>query len=139
MMRQKPQAKAQAQSQAQVIERRNRLLIVVSSSILVVAMAYVLLASSLARAETMDAKNVLRDAWLQFERSASQDPLTQQRIATCIGEKAIASGTFGEYSSYDPRDWQSINTKGLDLGALSKSVSQAIRTCQNQSGAGTYR
>ena len=123
-----------------VQQRKSNLGFLATSVLLLAGVFYLVLAGGMARAaDTLDAQRILRDAWVQFERSASQDPITQQKIATCIGEKAIASGAFGNHSTYDPREWKSINTNGLDLRALSSSVNEAIRTCQNQSGARRYQ
>ena len=124
---------------AQAKAKQNNQFFVAASILVLAAVGYFALASAQARAEQMDAKRILQDAWMQFEQSASQDPLTQQRIATCIGEQAIANGTFSEYSTFDARDWSSVDTQGVDLGSLAQSLNRTIQQCRNQAGARTYR
>ena len=48
------------------------------------------------------------------------------------GEQIITleSGVLGEYSQFDPNQWQSINVSGLDLRALTSTVNQTMEKCQ---------
>jgi hypothetical protein len=86
-----------------------------------------------AAGEQLNVQTVLKDALLSFEQSASQDPITQQRILTCLGQEAMNSGVLGEYSEFNPNDWQSISVSGLDLQALVGTVNQTMDKCQRQS------
>ena len=78
----------------------------------------------------LDVQTVLKDALVRFEQSASKDPMTQQRILTCLGQETLESGVLGEYSQFDPNQWQSINVSGLDLRALTSTVNQTMEKCQ---------
>lgn len=124
---------------AAVQQRQTNIAYLAASTVLILGVFYMLLAAQTARADqSLDAQRILSDAWKQFERSASQDPITQQKIATCIGQKALSSDAISGHSTYDPNDWKSIKVEGLDLKAFTASVNQAIQSCQNQSGARRY-
>lgn len=77
-------------------------------------------------------QSVLLEAFRSFENSASRDPISQQRIISCLADQAQKSDTLAAYSDYDPKQWSQIDTKGLDLSSVVAGINSAIDTCEGQ-------
>jgi len=92
-----------------------------------------------AQAQALDARNVLQQAMAGFADSASQDPLTQQRMIACLSSNSGILGAVNSYSTYRPEQWGNIDSRGFDLQNMVGNINQLISRCKSQASSRSLR
>lgn len=86
------------------------------------------------QAENLNAQAVLRDAAKGFIESASQDPLTQERIVVCLSRQSGVSDIFAGGGSYQAGSYDNIAAQGLDMRSLITNLNRAVENCRREIG-----